>query len=132
MVHRVHAKGSPIEPSLLHLSLIKLLVVTELQKKEFDNQWTKKNTPLVTFKEASPATANLVKNPLTKRKLVHKTSAKRMHLSPKVEKVARGPRIRVLAKIFPIDSSPVQVGEISKIAHGEMEVDERDQKIKDP
>jgi len=100
MANRVQAKGSPIEPSLFHFSLIKLLVTKQLEKKEqswqeffipsgwmtepSDNQANKKNTPLVAIKESSPIRASSIKNPLNKRKLVDKRSAKKLHFSPKV------------------------------------------------
>lgn len=145
---RVQAKESPIEPSLFHFSLIKLLVVKEFEKKEqswrdflassgwiaqsSNSQRTKKDTPSVVIKEASPIAASLVKNPLTKNKSVVKRSAKKLHFSLEVETMVRVSRTRASAKRLPLDPTPtpVQVVELES-THVEIEVDERDQKIKD-
>lgn len=93
---------------------------------------TKKDTPSVVIKEASPVAASSVKNPLTKNKSVVKKGAKKLHFSPEVETMVRVLRTRASAKRFPLDPTPapVQVVE-SESRHGEIEVDERDQKIKD-
>lgn len=68
MADKVQAKGSQIEPSLFHFSLIKMMVIKELDKREqswqdflislgwmeqsSDSQNSKRDTPLVAIKEA--------------------------------------------------------------------------------
>lgn len=95
------------------------------------NQRNKIDTPSVAIKETSPKAVGSIKNPLIKKKLVGKRSAKKLHFPPEVEKMARGLRTRASAKIFSIDSSHVQAAKISESAHEEFEFGEWDQKIKD-
>jgi len=73
-----------------------------------DIQRSKRDTPSVAIKVASSIAASFVKKPLVKNKSVDKRSAKKIHFSPEVEIVARGPRTRTSYKIFPIDPTPVQ------------------------
>lgn len=97
----------------------------------FDNQKSKRDTPSIAIKEASSAAVGSVKKPLIKDKSVDKRSAKKLHFSLVVEQVARRPRTRASAKRLLLDLTLVQVVEISKSAHEEVETGERDQRIKD-
>ena len=67
-----------------------------------NNQKTKKDTPSVVIKEASPTTISSVNKTLTKRNLVGKKSAKKLQFPPEVEKVVRVPRTRVATKRIPV------------------------------
>jgi len=50
------------------------------------------------IKEASPTVASSIKKPLAKIKLVYKKSSKKLHFSPKAEKVVRVQTTRLAAK----------------------------------
>ncbi len=88
MFDKVQEMGNNIEPSLFHFSLIKLLVLKELDKREHSWQeflissgWvaqssgslkSKRDTPSVATKEVSSTVVGSVKWPLIKEKLVNK------------------------------------------------------------